>query len=327
MDNVKSVLVYVGGDHKIGDAVIKLPLALAVRRTFPEAHITWLAGVGRSGLAHELAGLVGGALDEIIESSGIGVSWRELLGPRPLPGRSFDVVIDTQLYLLSSLVVRRIRHRRFISGSAGFLLSHARPKGGKRPPEVTRQLAQLLELACGRAVEWNNRIDLPEAARAEAARLLPEGPLYVGFAPGSAEARKRWPLERFLAVARQQADAGRIPVFLLGPQEAEWGDAVRAEVPEAELPLQSATAMTPELTVALGERLAVAVSNDCGAAHLLALSKVPMVSLFGPSNAKKFPPFTPRREVLEARTWGSSEIGAIPAEAVSPAVARLLAGD
>lgn len=324
MDNVKSVLVYVGGDHKIGDAVIKLPLALAVRRTFPEARITWLAGVGRSGLAHELAGLVGGALDEIIETSGIGVSWRELVGARPLADRSFDVVIDTQLYLLSTFVVRRIRHRRFVSGTAGFLLSHARPKGGKRPPEVTRQLAQLLELACGHAVEWNNRIDLPEAARAEAARLLPEGPVYVGFAPGSAEARKRWPLERFLAVGRQQADAGRTPVFLLGPQEAEWVETVRAEVPEARLPLQAASAMSPELTVALGERMAAAVSNDCGAAHLLALSMVPMVSLFGPSNAKKFRPFTPRCEVLDARAWGSSEIATIPVEAVSPAVERLL---
>lgn len=325
MDSVKSVLVYVGGDHKIGDAVIKLPLALAVRRTFPEARITWLAGAGRSGLAHELAGLVGGALDEIIESSGVGLSWRELAGPRPLAGRSFDIVIDTQLYLLSTLVVRRIRHRRFISGTVGFLLSDIRPKGGKRPPEVTRQLAQLLELACGHAVDWNNCIDLPEAARAEAARLLPEGPVYVGFAPGSAEACKRWPLERFLAVARQQADTGRTPVFLLGPQEADWVGAVRAEVPKAQLPLQATATMTPELTVALGERMAAAVSNDCGAAHLLALSRVPMVSLFGPSNARKFRPFTPRCVVLDARTWGSSDIDAIPVEAVSPAVARVLA--
>lgn len=326
MDNVSSVLVYVGGDHKIGDAVIKLPLAHAVRRAFPQARITWLAGEGRSALAHELSGLVGGALDEIIECAGIGLSWGEMIGPRPLAGRSFDVIVDTQLYFLSTLVVRRIRHRRFISGTLGFLLSHARPKGGKRPPEITRQLAQLLELACGHPIDWHNRVDLPAEARAEAARMLPEGPVYVGLAPGSAEERKRWPLERFLAVAREQAAAGRTPVILLGPQESAWVETVRAAVPEAVLPLQAAAAMTPELTVALGERLAVAVSNDCGTAHLLALSKVPMVSLFGPSNAKKFKPFTSRCEVLDARAFGGPEIVRIPQEAVSPAVARLIAG-
>lgn len=327
MERVSSVLVYVGGDHKIGDAVIKLPMALAVRRAFPEARITWLAGIGRSALAHELSGLVAGALDEVVESAGIGCSWRELIGPRPLGGRRFDVIVDTQLYFLSTLAVRRIPHRRFISGTAGFLFSHVRPKGNARPPEVTRQLAQLLELACGREVDWSNHVDLPDAARAEAARLLPGGAVYVGFAPGSAEERKRWPLDRFIAVAREQAGAGRVPVFLLGPQEAGWVETVRDALPGALLPLQSAAAMTPELTVALGERLAVAVSNDCGAAHLLALSKVAMVSLFGPSNSRKFRPFTPRCEVFDARTWGSSEIGAIPVAAISPAVDRLLAAD
>lgn len=325
MDDVKSVLVYVGGDHKIGDATIKLPLALAVRRAFPQARVTWLAGVGRSALAHELAGLVGDALDEVIENAGVGRSWTELFDARPLGGRRFDVIVDTQLHLLATLAVRRIPHRRFVSGAAGFLLSAARPVGGRRPPEVTRQLAQLLELACGHAVDWHNGVPLPAAARAEAARLLPEGPVYVGFAPGSAEEKKRWPLDRFLAVAREQAETGRVPAFLLGPQEAGWVETVRAALPEARLPLQEAGAMTPELTAALGGRLAAAVSNDCGAAHLLALSGVPMVSLFGPSSARKFRPFTPRCEVLDARVWGRPDIDAIPVEAVSAALARLTA--
>ena len=46
---------------------------------------------------------------------------------RPLAGRRFDLVLDTQRRLLTTLAVRRIRHGRFVSGAARYLLSDARP--------------------------------------------------------------------------------------------------------------------------------------------------------------------------------------------------------
>ena len=42
-------------------------------------------------------------------------------------------------------------------------------------------------------------------ARAEAIRLLPDGPTYVGIAPGSRQPNKNWPIERFRAAALELA--------------------------------------------------------------------------------------------------------------------------
>ena len=123
----ETILVYVGLD-RIGDGLMKLPFVRALRTAYPRARITWLAGKGRTAFADTLKPLVDGLIDEVIEEAGIGSAWSELL-VRPLNGRRFDLVLDTQRRLVTSLVLRRIAHGRFISGCAGYLLSDVRPPG------------------------------------------------------------------------------------------------------------------------------------------------------------------------------------------------------
>src|SRR5258707_7187585 len=120
------ILVY-SGLELLGDGVMKLPFVRALRCSFPNARITWLAGKGKTVYAGTLAPLVGDCLDEVIEDAGIGSKASELLR-RPLPGRRFDLVIDTQRRVLTSLILRRIRTKSFVSGAADFLLSNPRPK-------------------------------------------------------------------------------------------------------------------------------------------------------------------------------------------------------
>jgi len=272
-----------------------------------------------------MAGLVDGVIDEVIDAAGIGSRWQELFGRRPLGGRAFDLVIDTQRRVLTTAIVHRIRHRRFISGAAGYALSHARPETRRPPRAMAHQLAQLVALARGGAAGEHGGVSLSPAVRALAAELLPGDACRVGFAPGAGMAVKRWPLDRHCALARAQAAMGRVPVFLLGPGEAALADAVRAEVPEALLPLQEAAAITPDLTIALGARLSAAVAADCGAGHLLAASGVPMVSLFGPTPPEKFAPFASRLTVIRAQSFGGAEMERIPLDAVQAALETLLA--
>jgi ADP-heptose:LPS heptosyltransferase len=79
------ILVYSGLDL-LGDGIMKQPFVRALRRYFPAARITWLAGKGKTVYAGMLAPLVGDCLDEVIEDAGIGSQVRELLR-RQLPGR------------------------------------------------------------------------------------------------------------------------------------------------------------------------------------------------------------------------------------------------
>jgi ADP-heptose:LPS heptosyltransferase len=161
------------------------------------------------------------------------------------------------------------------------------------------------------------------ALRARAAQLLPPGPTYIGLSPGAGNKHtgKCWPLEGFVALARNQVERGRTPVFLLGPEEREWVAPLRAAVPEARFPEQEGDG-GPCLLAALGERLAVAVANCSGAGHLLAAGGAPMVSLYGPTRPEKYAPFARALICLKAQDYGSEQIAAIPLAAVLAAVER-----
>jgi len=146
----ESIAVYVGGDL-IGDALMKLPFVRALKGAWPGAHVTWLAGVHKTAFGHELAPLVAGLIDETIEEAGFETASGKILS-RPLSGRRFDLVIDTQRGVGRSLLVRRIRHRVFVSGAADFWLSDRKPpKPWKRPPSMIGQMMELLSLANGSA--------------------------------------------------------------------------------------------------------------------------------------------------------------------------------
>ncbi|MSP49107.1 MAG: lipopolysaccharide heptosyltransferase family protein [Alphaproteobacteria bacterium] len=321
-DEPGSILVYVGLD-RFGDGLMKLPFARALRSTWPKARITWLAGKGETVYAGRLGDLVAGLIDEVIQNAGIGLAAHELLR-RPLPDRRFDLILDTQRRAMTSLVLRRIRHRRFVSGTAGWLLSDARPPRRAKPPAMIRQMLDLIEAATGRPVEPRRAwVSLPDAIERQAAALLPDGRPYVAIVPGAGDRRKCWPLDRFIALGRGL----EAPVVLLGPDETEWQDELTQALPQARFPFQeSALGADPGLSLAVARRLKVAVANDAGMGHLLAAGDCPLVSLFGPTPAGKFAPFAERLTVIEARSFGGDDMAAIPVDAVAAAVESHLRG-
>lgn len=329
--DIKSVLVHVGLD-RLGDGLLKLPFMRGLKVAFPGAHVTWFAGKETTVYARSLKPLADGLVDEIIEFGGIGDSPKELFGPRPLKDRRFDLVIDTQKNFWIALAVRRIRHRQFVSPAARFLLSSAKPKSDYTfPKAMQRQLLDLLEIASGKTFETPAKLslDIPARHREAAQELLPAGRRYAAFAPGSGGRPKCWPLDRFMAAAKAAAETGTTPVFLIGPQEEEWADVIQNELPDALLPLQSkegrAFDYDPLLTIALGERVAGALSNDSGIAHMLAIAGTPLVALYGPTVYEKFPPMTEDISVIRAGTFGSREMSAIPVDAVRDALLARLA--
>jgi len=327
---IDSVLIHVGLD-RLGDGLLKLPFVRGLRHAFPNARVTWFCGKEDSVYTSTLAPLAKGLLDEIIEYAGVGESPKEFLGPRPLKGRAFDLVIDTQRNFWIALAVRRIRHQAFISPAARFLLSSAKPPAGYTfPKAMQRQMLDLLEIASGQRFDTpaSLNLDLPERHVRAAKDLLPGDTSYVAFAPGSGGRPKCWPLERFLAVARSALEQGHTPVFLIGPQEEEWADLVRSDLPGALLPLQSKPAQVfnydPLLTIALGAHMAAAVSNDSGIAHMLAVGGAPLIALYGPTVYEKFPPMTDVISVIRAETFGAREMSAIPVDVVTAALLQRL---
>lgn len=327
----ETILIYSNGEV-IGDGLIKLPFIAAVRRAYPDAHITWATAGDDTVYTGVLASAAEPLLDEIVTGAIARRHWPAVLTEwRLMGGRRFDLVIDTQRNLARSLVLRRVRHGLFISAAGDYRLSNRRPEAGAAAPvAVIDQLTALLSLATGRRERPAPLSMLSDDLRRAAEALLPAGPIYVGVAPGAGGASKCWPLDRFVAVAREQVERGRVPVFLLGPAEADWLAPLSQQVPQALFPEWNRTdslkhVKGPTLVIALAGRLAAAVANDSGTGHMLAAGGAPLVSLFTSKRmAEKFRPATDRLIALEPGAFGggAGEIDAIPVNPVIAAVDR-----
>jgi ADP-heptose:LPS heptosyltransferase len=321
---VQTVLIYSMGEV-IGDGLIKLPFIAGLRAAFPDARITWCAAKGTTVYDGPLKRVVAGYIDEIIKDGVTGAGALDVLPwVKPFGGRTFDLVIDTQENLRRSLVAKRAAKGAFVSAAL-------QARKSDWPPAVVDRLARLLALATdGKGALCPLALSETEAVSA-AAVLLPEGPTYVGLAPGAGGQEKRWPLESYLDLARAQQAAGCTPVFFFGPDEASDAATARVQVPGALFPEADRTdgypgVKGPILAIALAGRLTAAVANDAGPGHMLAAGGAPLLSLqLNRRKAVKFKPAAQRLEMLCAEDYGEG-MAALPLDAVKAALDTLIAG-
>ena len=109
-----------------------------------------------------------------------------------------------------------------------------------------------------------------------------------------------------------------LPVFFLGPKEINYYKYLQKKLPNALFPLQQIKDLSPISTIIFAKFCNLGISNDTGCGHLLATADIPMISLFGPTNAQKFKPFTNSKNiVLNASKYDNdNKIEAIPLEDV-----------
>jgi ADP-heptose:LPS heptosyltransferase len=128
--------------------------------------------------------------------------------------------------------------------------------------------------------------------------------------PGAASAARRWPPERFAAVARAEQERGRAVVVTGHPGERPLASAVAAA---AGLPDEAVLAGRTDLlelarVVAAGGRL---VCGDTGVAHLATALGTPSVVLFGPTPPSLWgpPEGDPRHRALWTGRRGDPHAG------------------
>jgi ADP-heptose:LPS heptosyltransferase len=330
---VQTILIYSMGEV-IGDGLIKLPFIAGLRAAFPEARITWCAAKGETVYAGPLKAVVAGYIDEILTDGPTGDAPLDVLPwVKPFGGRTFDLVIDTQENLRRSLVARRAAPEN--GKGKSFVSAAAQARQADWPVAVVERLARLLALATdGTGAPRPLALANPDAANAARA-LLPTahfgGPVYIGLAPGAGGQDKRWPLERYLELARRIEASGRKAVFFFGPDEAADAQAAREAVPGALFPEKDRIddfpgVKGPLLAIALAGRLTAAVANDAGPGHMLAAGGAPLLSLQKTHRkAVKFRPAAAHLELLVAEDYGQ-DMDALPLDVVEAALQRLIAG-
>jgi ADP-heptose:LPS heptosyltransferase len=312
----------------LGDVMLKTPFLRALRRAFPEHEVWWIA-THQSSMEGECRPMFEKEVARVITHAALdGPTGPLLKRLRALP--PFERVFDSRTKISTVALARfGLTHRGFYACLPGYILCDGHPPAGrKRPRHIAARMLSLVPCATGRPADASGRLEASAASRAEALRRLPDGPTYVGVAPGSRQANKNWPLENYAEVARALMARGVTPVFLLGPQEGDVEARIRADAPGA-MVLRADPAASAgdglDLLIAEGQRFAALVANDNGVGHLLGASGVPVVSLFGPTDPARWAPVAPANTILRASDFGGGEaIEAIPVEPVVEAVLATL---
>ena len=323
-----TIAVYVGLDF-VGDGLIKLPFIRSLRQVFPNSYITWIAGTHKSEFKHSLKPLVTGLINEVLEEINVGFigiseapTFKRIkdiknLFIKPLNGRKFDLLIDTQTHFLTTLLVKCIQHRYFVSGTANFLLSDIKPnKKFVKKINLSQRLVQLAEIASGSKITVSPPpLPLDPKYRQHAKIALPSNKNYVGLAPGAGDTSKCWDLDNFISVAKYLVKKKRIPVFFLGPKEKKWLKIIKTKVPDSIFPewgrFRKKNIKGAPFVISLAERIKCALSNDSGTAHMIDAGGCPIVKVFGRSLPGKYTGLTKDSVSIDSRKFGSTNINII----------------
>jgi len=309
--------------RQIGDVVLTTPAVAALRREYPDAHLTYLV---------EPAGapIVAGNphLDEVVVAprrGGIAGMFADVrLGWR-LRRAHYDLAIDfhggprASLLTLMSGARRRIGYdvvgRRWIYTDVV-----ARPRELRRRHSVENQWDLIRVLDVPAPTPAGNPVEMPVDRSAStsvnerlaAAGVMPDEDLAVIHVSASSPFR-RWPLPSFVdTVAALASRAGRRVIVTSGPSEREAATGIindaRAKLPAVDRHrvLACGDFSLGELR-ALLERSALFIGGDSGPLHLAATTHVPIVAIFGPTPSERSAPWRDPALLVE-----SIEIDGLP---------------
>jgi lipopolysaccharide export system permease protein len=257
--------------NRIGDAVLSTAALEHARALHPGASVVIACGPLPATLFRATPGLE--RIEIVRKREG---RWSALW--RSLRRERFDLAID----LRGSLVTFGLRAKRRIIHRKSRIVRHK-----------LDELAELLGLPAPPAP----KLHIDDRARREAAAVAGDGPL-LALGPGANFIGKRWPPDRFSALARDLVNGplAGLPVLLLGaPEDAPIAAEIVAAVAADGIRVVDAAGKLDLLAAAAAlERAALFVGNDSGLMHIAAAVGAPTLGLFGPSDERVYGPWGPR---------------------------------
>jgi lipopolysaccharide heptosyltransferase I len=325
----------------LGDVVHALPVAAALHEALPHARLVWIVERREAAVLRDNP-----VLTEIVPVDTR--AWRRARMPlalaqtagalaalgRYLRASRFDVAIDLQGLAKSGVITAATRAPLRI----GFSAAHCRERVNTlfttrrvTPPPtarhiVDRYLALVEPLgARPRAAKFALPTDAPAEARIDGflmgAGLKPRDRLVV-LNPGAGRPDKRWPVERFRALADRLVDEASASVLVIwGPNELGQARAIAAADGAGRAILTPPTNLDELLAVL--RRATVVVAGDTGPLHLAAALGTRCVGLYGPTSGERNGPYGRGHRML------ASPDGAMASLAVEPvfrAVCEILDG-
>jgi lipopolysaccharide heptosyltransferase I len=270
----------------LGDIIHALPVATALRRRYPAAHIAWVVNRTYEPMLQgqpDIDETIG--FDRTAARAGVGtmiLTYLRFVGA--LRRQRFDLVIDLQGLLRSGLMAltsgakRRVGLSSAREGAAWAYTDRvAVPPGAMHAIDRYWLVAEALGIGDG---EKQFRVPVPPAALQWALRQLDPLPRpWLMLGVGARWLTKRWPTPHFTALANQAVRRfGGTAIFVGGRDETPLARRTMADLTVPALDLTGRTSL-PQLAAVLS--LAdLMVANDTGPLHLAVALGRPVASPF-----------------------------------------------
>lgn len=293
--NARDILVVRWGG--VGDLVLTLPALYYLRQVFPQARVT--IGGDRETVrlaaspqyADECVGLDGAVFSpDPIARARARRCTRRLFA-------SFDLIVNYHPYDAVTALLEE--------GSVDYLSTDAEAFHKASRHALEHFFAPLDSLGLT-DVCLCPRVFLSDPERHFAAEFFRwrglgegDGPV-LALHPGSGHRRKRWPVERWVEVARRAHDGGASLLVLSGPADGDEANEI-ARVLDVDrvhvisgLPLRQVAALLARATLFVG--------NDSGLMHVATAVGTPVVAVFGPSSPWTWGPVGAANVVLHGNS-------------------------
>lgn len=186
---------------------------------------------------------------------------------------------------------------------------------GKLAPGARKVRLDLAPMLRHRVEDWSAALGADRAlapvlwvddqARREAALVSGGATQLLVIAPGGSVAGKRWPQERFAAVARRLATGpmqGAVVLVLgAGARDAELSRDIVSSLDADGVEARNAGTLDLLAAAALVERATLVIGNDNVLTHIAAAKGAPVLTLFGPTDERVRAPHGPRARTLRGR--------------------------
>lgn len=305
MSDVRRVVVRL--PNWVGDAVMAVPALRELRRVLPHAHITLVTRPGAADIFIDAD-----FIDEVFvyDRTGLATLWRHVSEWRR---QKFDLALlfqnafEAALIAFLSRVPTRIGYN---AESRGFLLTQSLPLPAWKAKRhesfyYLNLVAELEQVLSGKQTEITEpRFELAVSAprKQQALTLLREhgarlnAPLAV-LCPGSINSRaKRWPAERYAAVADRLAESGFNVALIGSPAEMDVSNEVSKRARSQPIMLTGKTSVAE--ATAIISIADILITNDTGPAHIGAALNIPTLVIFGPTNPLTTYPMSTNAEII-----------------------------
>ena len=302
---LKKILIYNSGGG-LGDTIQLFPLILSLKNHFRSTDFYYLG-------AHEnhfLGKLKNYNIEIKTLDLGLqyfGFRWWHLLNAKSkfLEHNidKFDLIIDLQSKLRNTLILKRIPGVNFYSSTFNYNFCSIKKNylsSGNISQKTLLNLEKLLDLNIQKIDFSLDKLDKLYINEAE--KLLPNKN-YIGFSltQGNEYRKKSWPLENFINLANKIEEINKIPVFFVEKTNNEIINQIKSKVTNSIFPEHESDLSCPALVTALSSRLEKGISIDSGVMHMMNLSNIPMIVLFGPTNSEKFAPKKENVIILDSK--------------------------